>query len=254
MAEPRKRKPPRTATVIRSTMVTPHMLRVTLGGAGLADFPDDQASAYIKLIMSRPAPDSDDKPTIRTYTVRSYDPVANELDVDFVMHDISGPAVDWAKAVQPGDEIPVMGPGPKKVVDYSADWFLLAGDMSALPAISANIEGMPADAKGYAFIEIIDEADRQELDAPADLELHWIVNPHPERENTVLLDAVKDVEWREGRPSIWVAGEFSSALSIRAYLKKERGVSRHDLYASSYWKMGESEDEHRVSKRDAAGD
>jgi NADPH-dependent ferric siderophore reductase len=254
MAEPRKRKPPRTATVIRSAMVTPHMLRVTLGGPGLADFPDDQNSAYIKLMLTKPAPDSDEKPLIRTYTVRNFDPVTSELDVDFVLHDVTGPAVEWANSVSPGDEIPLMGPGPKKLVDHSADWFLLAGDMSALPAISANIEGMPEDAKGHAFLEIIDDADRQEFDAPANLQLHWIVNPHPDRKNSVLLDAVKEVEWLDGRPSVWVAGEFSSALAIRAYCKKERGVSRHDLYASSYWKMGESEDQHRVSKRDAPGD
>lgn len=254
MAEARKRKPPRNACVVRSELITPHMLRLTLGGDGLVGFPDDQNSAYIKFVMSTPAPGSDEKPTIRTYTVRNYNAASNELEVDFVMHDIFGPAVDWAKHAAPGDEIPLMGPGPKKLVDYTADWFLLAGDMSALPAICANIEGMPADATGHAFLEIIDDADRQDIAAPAGLELHWIVNPHPDRENTVLLDAVKTMQWKEGRPSIWVAGEFSSALAIRAYLKKERGVSRHDLYASSYWKMGESEDQHRVSKRDAAGD
>jgi len=252
MAEPRKRRPPRIATVIRSRMVSPHMLRLTLGGPGLADFPADQNSAYIKLMLTRPQPDSGEKPLIRTYTVRNFDPVSTELDVDFVLHDITGPAVEWAKSVSAGDQIPVMGPGPKKLVDHTADWFLLAGDMSALPAISANIEGMPADATGHAFLEIIDEADRQEITGPSGLELHWIVNPHPDQDNSVLLDAIKAMKWLEGRPSIWVAGEFSSALAIRAYLKNERGVSRHGLYASSYWKIGESEDQHKVSKRNAA--
>ena len=252
MAEPRKRKPPRNATVVKSEMITPHMLRVTLGGEGLADFPEDQNSAYVKLVLSCPAPDSDEKPLIRTYTVRDYNPQSNELDVDFVVHEETGHAVTWAQSASPGDEIPLMGPGPKKVVDYSADWFLLAGDMSALPAISANIEGMPADAKGHALLEIIDESDKQDFDIPAGLNVQWIVNPHPDRENTVLLDGVRAIEWAEGRPSIWVAGEFSAVLAIRSYLKKDRGVSRHDLYASSYWKMGESEDQHRVSKRDTA--
>ena len=147
-----------------------------------------------------------------------------------------------------------MGPGPKKLVDYSADWFLLVGDMSALPAISANIEGMPEDAKGFAILEVIEEADRQNLKAPAGLEIQWVMNPQPEEPSERLLNAVKALEWRPGRPSIWVAGEFSAALGVRSYLKKERGVDRKDLYASSYWQMGKSEDEHRVSKRNAPDD
>jgi NADPH-dependent ferric siderophore reductase len=101
------------------------------------------------------------------------------------------------------------------------------------------------------LLEIIDEADKQELDFPASLNVQWIVNPHPDRENTHLLDAVRNIHFSEGRPSIWVAGEFNSVLAIRSYLKKDRSVDRNDLYVSSYWQMGRSEDEHRVSKRDA---
>ena len=188
---------------------------------------------------------------IRTYTVRDFDADRLELDVDFVIHAEQGPASDWAQAAQPGDEMVILGPGPRKLVDYTADWFLLAGDMSALPAISANIEGMGTDAQGHVLLEIIDAADLQDLDFPKNLDVQWIVNPHPDSENTLLLDAVKSIPFRDGRPSIWVAGEFSAVLAIRSYLKKEQGVDRRDLYVSSYWQMGKSEDEHRVSKRDA---
>ena len=239
---------PRKLEVVRSRLLTPHMLRLTLGGKELEGFPDDSNSAYIKLKMTTPPADSDERPMIRTYTVRDFDADKLELDVDFVMHADQGPASDWAHSAQPGDKMVILGPGPKKLVDYSADWFLLAGDMSALPAISANIEGMPADAKGHVLLEIIAAEDRQELDFPADIEVQWIVNPHPDSENTLLLDAVRSISFLEGRPSIWVAGEFSSVLAIRSYLRKERGVDRKDIYVSSYWQMGKSEDEHRVAK------
>jgi NADPH-dependent ferric siderophore reductase len=123
--------------------------------------------------------------------------------------------------------------------------------MSALPAISANIEGMPADANGFAVLEIISDDDRQALDFPPGIDVRWAVNPHPDRENSCLLDAVRDIEFMAGRPSIWVAGEFSAVLAIRACLKQDKQVDRNDMYASSYWQMGRSEDEHRVSKRNA---
>ena len=250
----KKKSPSRQLTVLKRSNVSPHMLRITFGGPGLQDFPDDQDSAYIKLLMTDPPEDSGERPVVRTYTVRHYDAEAHELDVDFVLHDSEGPAANWAKNCVPGDTIKVMGPGPTKLVDYTADWFLLVGDMSAIPAISANIEGMPDDAKGCAILEIIEEADRQDIRAPAGLDIQWVINPQPEVPNERLLDAVKAQEWPSGRPSIWVAGEFSAALGVRSHLKKERGVSRKDMYASSYWQMGKSEDEHRVSKRNAADD
>ena len=228
------------------------MLRITFGGAELGDFPADQNSAYVKLRMTEPPPDSDEKPVIRTYTVRNFDADSRELDVDFVLHDIDGPAARWAADCGPGDKIRIMGPGPKKLVDYVADWFLLAGDMSALPAISANIEGMPDDARGYALLEVIDPADRQDISAPDGLDIRWLVNPHPDVANTLLLDAVRSLDWLDGQPSVWVAGEFSQTLAIRKHLKEDRNVSRDALYASSYWQIGQTEDGHRVSKSAAA--
>jgi len=197
----RRRAPPRVLRVLRKASITPHMLRVTLGGPGLNGFPEDSNGGYIKLHLdsadSEPA-----KTLIRTYTVRYYKADLQELDVDFVIHDSEGPAATWAQTCEPGDEIKVGGPGPKKLLDFDADWFLLVGDMSALPAISANIERMSSDAKGYALIEILDEQDKQELDIPKNLQIEWVVNPHPEKQNSVLLDKVKSLEWLAGRPSV----------------------------------------------------
>jgi NADPH-dependent ferric siderophore reductase len=237
--------------VLRRESVTPHILRVTLGGPGLDGFPDDSDGGYIKLRLAEPE-STDGKPSVRTYTVRRYDMKAQELDVDFVVHESDGPAVNWAQSCRPGDKIKVGGPGPKKLLNQEADWFLVVGDMSALPAISANLERLPADAKGYALLEIIDEADKQSLKVPDGLQLEWIVNGDPERENSLLFDRVKALEWLPGDPYIWVAGEFSQSLAIRKLMKTEHKIARDQMYASSYWQIGQTEDGHKVSKREVA--
>ena len=247
----RKRPPPRTLEVRRKKLVTPHMLRVTLGGPELEGFPEDSNGGYIKLRLAEPDSDAE-KPVVRTYTVRHYDVDACEIDVDFVIHESDGPAVAWAQSCKPGDEIKVGGPGPKKLLDFEADWFLLVGDMSALPAISANIERLGPGAKGYVLLEIIHEDDKQALDSPPDLRVDWIVNSDPESPNKVLLDRVKALHWLPGRPSVWVAGEFSQSLAIRKLMKSERNVNREQMYASSYWQIGQTEDGHKVSKREVA--
>ncbi|MCC9623116.1 siderophore-interacting protein [Thalassospira sp. MA62] len=252
---------PRDLTVIRKAAVTPNMLRVTLGGDGMASFPEDQESAYVKLIFPI---EGDDKNRIlrRTYTVR-HDRMTDqgrEIDIDFVMHgqnddahDHGGPASNWAVNCAPGDQITVGGPGPKKLVDPSADWFVIAGDMTALPAISVNLETLPDDARGYAVIEVSSEADIQPLKKPENITIEWVINPHPGENSTALLESVKSLPWPDqGRVSAWAACEFSAMKLLRDYFRTERGLGKDDLYISSYWKLGLNEDNHKVIKSEDA--
>ncbi|BES69052.1 siderophore-interacting protein [Marinobacter nanhaiticus D15-8W] len=237
------RPEPRTLEVLRTTPITPHMQRITLGGAGLAGFPDDQASAYIKLAF----PAEGDRPMTRTYTVRHHR--AGEIDVDFVLHDTAGPASTWAATARPGDRIRVGGPGPRKLIQPDADWFLLAGDMTALPAISVNLELLPDDARGYAVIEVIDESDIQSLARPEHVDVQWIINPEPDPTGGTLVDHIRQLHWPDGQPAVWAACEFSGMRKLRHYFKQERNVPKTHLYISSYWKMGSSEDQHKLAKR-----
>ncbi|MHC8493934.1 siderophore-interacting protein [Thalassospira sp. SM2505] len=254
------RPAPRDLVVIAKTQVTPNMLRVTLGGDGMAGFPEDQESAYVKLIFPI---DGDDKDRVlrRTYTVR-HDRMTDqgrEIDLDFVMHgdadddhDHGGPASNWAVNCKPGDVITVGGPGPKKLVDPTADWFLIVGDMTALPAVSVNLETLHADARGYAVIEVRSEADIQSIRKPANMTIEWVINPRPGENTTALVDVVRKIGWLEGRASVWAACEFSAMKELRSYFREERGLGKDDLYISSYWKLGMNEDTHKVIKSEDA--
>lgn len=239
-----RRTPPRTFTVLDKREISPHMLRLTLGGEAMHDFPADQGSAYVKLHFNQAG---SDRPLLRTYTIRSQR--SDSVDIDFVRHGDGGPAMRWAEAVAPGEAIDIGGPGPKKRVDPSADWFLLVGDMTALPAISANIEILPADARGHVIIEVIDPDDIQDLPMPAGLDVHWVVNPQPGQNAAILLDAVRELAWLPGAPSVWCACEFNSMRALREHLRDQRGIARQQLYISSYWQRGRNEETHKQTKR-----
>ena len=168
------RPAPRILEVLRTESVTPNMKRVVLGGGDLSDFPKNHESANFKLLIPRPGQTEiplppfgdappEERPIVRTYTLRHFDHQRGEVAVDFMMHADHGPASGWAAAARPGDRIGFAGPGAPKFADFDADWFLFAGDMSALPAIGANIERLPANARGYAVLDILDDADRQAL-------------------------------------------------------------------------------------------
>lgn len=249
MAETSTRnKEPRLLSVSGIRELTPNMRRISLSGADLDDFPADQESGYVKLLLEQ-----EGKQVRRSYTVREFDFESKTLHLDFMLHgdndDEGGPASVWAAEAEIGSQISLVGPGAKKLVDFNANWFLIAGDMTALPAISANIEQLPADAKGYIAIEIISEADEQELPVPAGMQIHWVINAHANRENFPLLDKVKQFEFLSGKPSMWVAGEFHTSRAIRRYLKLEKCVQRDEIYASSYWHLGLSDDQHKVAKQ-----
>jgi len=238
---------PRTLEVIRSAYVTPHMLRVTLGGSELAGFPEDQESAYIKLIFPQ---HGESRPLMRTYTVSAQR--SDEIDVDFVLHAADGPASAWARKAKPGDQIVVGGPGPKKLINKDADWYLLVGDMTALPAIAVNLAQLPEDARGYAVLEVVAEGDIQTLQHPENIEIHWVINATPDSDSSTLLQRVEQLCWLAGQPAVWTACEFHSMRALRTYFKQQRQVLKSHLYISSYWKINSTEDQHKIAKRDDA--
>ncbi|GHB27553.1 siderophore-interacting protein [Salinicola rhizosphaerae] len=238
---------PRSFTLSRKTYVTPNMLRLTFAGEGMTAFPLDQESAYIKLNIPVAGNEAG---VMRTYTVRRQRD--DEIDVDVAMHEDAGPAASWARDAKPGDEILIGGPGPAKRLPAAADWNLLIGDMTSLPAIGANLERLPADAQGYAIIEVTSQADIQWFDLPAGMRINWLINPHPGSDSERLVRALREFDWLPGTPGIWVACEFSAMRKLRRHLIDERGVDKREMYISSYWKLGSSEDGHRVVKREDA--
>ncbi|QUX95882.1 NADPH-dependent ferric siderophore reductase [Marinomonas sp. CT5] len=234
---------PRELTVIRKTNITKNMLRITLGGMNIHTIPDDQESAYVKLIF----PSKDQKPLMRTYTIRHQR--KDEIDIDFVLHKDGGPASSWALHSQPNDTILVGGPGPKKQIDKSAEWMLFVGDMTALPAISVSLEKLPQNSKGYAVLEVISGEDIQPLKHPDGIDIKWIINAQPGEKDSLLLEHVKSLNLPEDNISAWVACEFSSMKSLRSYLKNELRIKKENLYISSYWKHGNNEDQHKKVKQ-----
>ncbi|MBJ7538182.1 siderophore-interacting protein [Marinomonas transparens] len=240
------RPQPREFTVIRKAQVTPNMLRVTLGGENVKTIAEGQEGGYVKLIF----PNGGGKPLMRTYTIRNQS--TEEIDIDFMLHEDGGPASTWAQQAQANDTIIIGGPGPKKNTDASSDWQLLVGDMTALPAISVNLEELPDNAKGYAVIEVVSKEDIQPLKHPANIEIKWVINPHPGTDANAILEEVKSLDWLDGVASVWAACEFNSMKALRDFFKKEKDVSRDNLYISSYWKLGVNEDQHKIAKRDDA--
>lgn len=271
MSEPRRKaKPQVVMEVQRVDRLTPHLIRVVAGGPGFAGYQDNEyTDSYVKLLFAdralgleppydmaalRERLSPEQMPSIRTYTVRWVDEEAQELAIDFVPHGEGGVAGPWAERAQPGDTLVMMGPGGGYAPDPEADWHLLVGDDAAVPAISAALEAMDQDAIGDVVAEVDGPADEIELAPPAGVGVRWLHRNGAEPGTTRLLDdAIRTVQWREGRACAFVHGERETMKRMRDYLFKERGLERDQVSLSAYWAHGRSEDRFQAEKREPVG-
>ncbi|WP_237493562.1 siderophore-interacting protein [Modestobacter sp. L9-4] len=254
----------RVGEVLRTSRVTPHMVRVVLGGPGLAGFPAGEfTDHYVKLLFPPPGATygvpfdveqlraelpADQWPVTRTYTVRAWDAVAGELTIDFVHHGDTGLAGPWAAAAQPGDLVQFFGPGGAYAPSPDADWHLLAGDESALPAIGAALTRLPAGAPALVVVEVADRAEEQpDLDVPAGVDVVWVHRgPAPVGES--LVAAVRAAALPSGTGHVFVHGEAGLVRELRLHLRAERGLDPAFTSISGYWRQGRTEDRWQAEK------
>lgn len=264
MAERPARRPrkPHTAQVVRTERLTPHMQRVVLGGEELTAFTAGTwTDHYIKLLfpaagVTYPEPFDTEQiraefpreqwPVTRTYTVRAWDAGRRELVVDFVIHGDEGLAGPWAVNARPGDTVRFMGPGGGYAPDPTADWHLLAGDASALPAIAAALEALPEGADVRALVEVDGPQEEQKIASHAEVVwLHRGDRPAGE----ALVEAVRGLAFPAGRVHAFVHGEAGAVKELRRHLRTERQIPLEDLSISGYWRLGHDEDGWQASKR-----
>ncbi len=260
---PRRPRTPRLAAVLRTSWPTPHLVRVVLGGDGLAGFDPQFSDSYVKLLLPPAgapyaAPFDVEEvqrtqppelwPSTRTYTVREWDPAAGELTLDLVVHGDEGRAASWARAARPGDVVHLLGPGGAYTPSADADWHLLVGDETALPAIAASLARLPAGARAQVFVEVADAAEEQPLPVPPGVQLEWVHRAGAP--GTALVAAVCAADLPAGSVHVFVHGEAGCVRELRRFLRADRVVPRELFSVSGYWRQGRTEDRWQAEKKD----
>ena len=248
---------PRRLRVVATESLGPHLRRITCGG-DLGGFPAGAEGAHIKIFLRRegqrelhlptrgpsgvvwPAPAL--KPLARTYTLSRHDAERSTLSIDFVLHGDAGPASRWALRAREGDELGLAGPGGPNPLLAPADSYLLAGDLSALPAIAALLRAMPPDTSGRALLEVPSPEDMLQLRSPDGMQVHWLFRAP--RSKSALPGLVRALELSAHRAFAFVAGESTAVVAIRDHLLRERGYLKEQLYATPYWRESLSEEEY----------
>ncbi|OBJ52656.1 siderophore-interacting protein [Mycobacterium asiaticum] len=272
-------RPLQAFEVVSTEELTPHMVRVVLGANNFEAFvPSKFTDSYVKLVFVSDGVDlqelpqpltmdsfadlpAEQRPPVRTLTVRRVDEEAGQITLDIAVHGEHGVAGQWAAAVQPGERIHLMGPSGAYKPDPTADWHLLAGDESALPAIAAALEALPETAVGKAFIEIAGPDDEIELIAPEGVEVNWVLRggradlvlEDRAGDHAPLIEAVTTAPWLPGQVHVFIHGEAQAVMhNLRPYIRKERGVEAQWASISGYWRRGRTEESFRQWKKELA--
>ncbi|GAB2457992.1 siderophore-interacting protein [Jatrophihabitans fulvus] len=243
---PVRRREPFVTHVVRTERLSASLVRVVTAGEALAGFAPEFADAYVKIVFPS---DGDGQVRTRTYTVRHFDADARELTLDFVVHGDKGLAGPWAAAAQPGDELRLLGPGGGYRPSAGADWHALAGDESALPAIAAALEHLPAGAPGRVWIEVHGPADEIALPEVPGVEVAWL-HRGSGAVGSRLVEAVTSWAPPAGTGHWFVHGEAAAVRDIRRHLRVGLGLPMAQLSISGYWRAGADDEAWRAVKRE----
>lgn len=256
---------PQYGTITNIERLTPSMVRLTFGGHGLEAFvPARAADQYLKAdFIPEGAPytvpflptdyeslSGELRPRSRRYTVRAWNQDTRELTVDFVAHGDVGYAGRWAQNAVVGDRLQFSGPSGSFEPSPSADWHLLIGDESALPAIAAIIEALPAAAVAVAIIVVDQKACEVPVVGGDGTEVHWLHRRDADDPSTVLVEAVRGLSFKPGTPELFVHGEAGEVRSIRKHLAVDRGIDISGASISPYWRRTYTDEDWRKVKRE----
>src|SRR5712691_11743328 len=206
--EPRRRE----LEVKRVDKIAAHMIRVSLGG-DLDGFTSLGFDDHIKLFFPDGPAGADGEPPMasRDYTPRRYDPAANTLEIEFVLHD-AGPATRWASAVRPGQSLRIGGPRGSFIIPTNFDWHLLIGDDTALPAIARRLAELPGSTRAVVLAEVDGPAEQVSFESAAHVTVTWAHQTGAQPGTTdVLAKTLKSLSRPVGDYYAWVACESLTA-------------------------------------------
>jgi NADPH-dependent ferric siderophore reductase len=231
--EPKRRR----LKVVDVARLTPNMQRIRFASPDLHDFSSRSPDDHIKLFL--PDPGTPQGMCMRDYTPRAFDAAQRLLTLDFALHQ-AGPATAWALSARPGDELEIGGPKGSVITPDDFDYYLLAGDETALPSIGRRVESLRAGVSVTTAIVVEGPEEVQTFETEADWRPLWLFRRGESGDDAALLRAAL-AQWPAPRGDgyVWIGAEARTARALRDYMLGERGHPKSWLKASGYWVRGQ---------------
>ena len=225
------------ATVASVARLSPRMVRIGLrldhpGAWTSTGRPDE--FVHVEVGASTLDPDGH---ASRHYTVSA---VARDgFEIEVFLHG-DGPGATWARAAAVGDRTRVSDPKAYYAVPAGSGVRVLAGDLTALPAIARTLAEAGAGERFRVMVEVGSMDDARDLPTAATARIEWTVggNGHGA---SALKDALtglaqeSDLLEPSSRSYVWVACESAHSRRIRQLLRREFSLPPSQYRIVGYW-------------------
>lgn len=217
---------PHRAVVRAKETLSAHLLRLELetdGGLTSTGVPDEWLALTVPGQFQT-----------RYYTVRALD--GDRLVLDVVVHE-EGLVTGWAQTDCVGDEVGLGAPKGSYDPPDDAAWVVLAGDLTALPAMAriAATEHRP----------LLVHAESPDGPVPGYLPdaTAWYGT---EAGTSSLADVVAGLQWPAGPGYFWMAGESAQMREIRRHCRRDLGWDTRHHEVMGYWSTSRGRQSRKV--------
>ena len=223
------------AEVREASRLTPNMIRLVFGGRELAAYASS-GRADERLVIEFPASGG----TLRSYTVRCWDPVRAELTVDVVAH-AGGVASTWAEGARPGDQVRLSDARGWYLPPQECSWQLLVADMTGLPALGRIVEELDPGVRAHVIVEVLAVEDIQELSSRAEVSYDWRIGRGNGMAPSVLPEVVQEFAPPSGPGYLWFAAEAEAARAVRRHVRRVWKWPHAQFTILGYWRHRQEE-------------
>jgi len=261
----RNRFTARRGRVVSVEQVSPAIRRVRVTGPEFADFTSGGPADHVKvffpdpdsgeLVAPAPAGPGEDgivRPEGPTHA-RDFTPLrvtetadGVAVDLDFFLHASPGPASGWASRAQAGDELVIVGPRGSRGAPQGAARLVLVCDETALPSATRWAAEVPATTAVELIAVAADDgtwiADYISATSGRD---DVRIRVLPAGSGDTAAAALESVAV-DAATFVFAAGEASTLIPVRRYLRHTLALPTEQFAVSGYWKRGTAGFDHHA--------
>lgn len=169
----------------------------------------------------------------RKYTIWNYEPIHQIIDVAICTFS-NGKGANWVRTLEKGDTVYFKPPRGKLLLDDSADYYLMIGDITSLSHLYEIHRNLPLNKKVFSFIYTYNQRDIfPDIDDSFPLD-YYVINPlDPEVVKNKIISLLPDFE---GEGIAYLLGDPNTVITLQHYFKNERNWNPKNLKAKPFWK------------------
>ncbi len=229
----------RPAELVSREWLTDGYVRVRVAGETLRGFTAPGADDHVRLFFAPAGATAPATPEewrefpSREYTPLNADAGAGWAEFDFVIHG-EGPGSAWAAQAPVGSAVAVAGPRRSNAVTGESDSWFLAGDETAIPAITRFLRSRRPGTPARVIVEVA--AENEFVPIPADPATEVTVVVRADNTLADALAALGESDRPAGAVLGFVAAEAAIVPVARALLLDRWGLPAEAVITKGYWR------------------